>query len=127
MNWLKLTQPMRSRTRMSMSYSLLGGPYLPCSPLRLRLPLLLPSSGPEPRGTVVLIRRMGLNLSEMAALEHLQHASAEGLTPTQLGRRLSRSPGAVTALVDRLERAGHVKRRPNPKDCRSSVVGRGPL
>jgi DNA-binding MarR family transcriptional regulator len=32
------------------------------------------------------------------------------------------SSGAVTALVDRLEGAGYVERRPNPRDRRSSVV-----
>ncbi len=68
-----------------------------------------------------MARRTGLGLSEMAALEHLQH-SPGGLTPTELGRRLSLSSGAVTALVDRLERTGHVERRPNPADRRSSVV-----
>jgi DNA-binding MarR family transcriptional regulator len=68
-----------------------------------------------------IARRTGLGLSEMAALEHLQH-SHEGLTPTELGRRLSLSSGAITALVDRLERSGHVQRRPNPADRRSSVV-----
>lgn len=69
-----------------------------------------------------MARRTGFGLSEMAALEHLQQAGEEGLTPTQLGRRLSLSSGAVTALVDRMERAGQVERRPNPNDRRSSVV-----
>ena len=69
-----------------------------------------------------MARRTGLGLSEMAALEHLQQAGEGGLTPTQLGRRLSLSSGAVTALVDRMERAGQVERRPNPDDRRSSVV-----
>ncbi len=69
-----------------------------------------------------LARRTGLGISEMAALEHLQQAGGEGLTPTQLGRRLSLSSGAVTALVDRMERAGQVERSPNPDDRRSSVV-----
>jgi DNA-binding MarR family transcriptional regulator len=68
-----------------------------------------------------IARRTGLGLSEMAALEHLQHSHG-GLTPTELGRRLSLSSGAITALVDRLERTGHVERRPNPADRRSSVV-----
>jgi len=35
---------------------------------------------------------------------------------------LSLSSGAITALVARLEKTGHVKRRPNPADRRSSVV-----
>ena len=68
-----------------------------------------------------MARRTGLGLSEMAALEHLQHSHG-GLTPTELGRRLSLSSGAITALVDRLERTGHVERRPNPADRRSSLV-----
>src|SRR5688500_18375063 len=68
-----------------------------------------------------MARRTGLGLSEMAALEHLQHSQG-GLTPTELGRRLSLSSGAITALVDRLESNGHVERRPNPADRRSSVV-----
>src|SRR3712207_1670438 len=68
-----------------------------------------------------IARRTGLGLSEMAALEHLQHSDG-GLTPTALGRRLSLSSGAITALVDRLERSGHVERRPNPSDRRSSVA-----
>lgn len=70
-------------------------------------------------------RRTGLGPSEMAALEHLQRAALGprgGLTPTQLGERLRLSSGAVTALVDRLERDGRVERRPNPEDRRSSVV-----
>jgi DNA-binding MarR family transcriptional regulator len=32
------------------------------------------------------------------------------------------SPAAVTALVDRLERRGHVERMPNPEDRRSALV-----
>ncbi len=68
-----------------------------------------------------MARRAGLGLSEMAALEHLQHSHG-GLTPTQLGGRLSLSSGAITALVDRLEKTGHVERRPKPADRRSSAV-----
>lgn len=68
-----------------------------------------------------LARKMGLSVSEMAALEHL-HASGGGLTPTQLGKRLSMSSGTVSPLVDRLQRAGYVERHANPRDRRSSVV-----
>lgn len=69
--------------------------------------------------TAAVAHRVGLGLSEVAALEHL---GAGELTPKELGRRLSMSSGAVTALVDRLERAGFAKRHPNPKDRRSSVI-----
>jgi DNA-binding MarR family transcriptional regulator len=66
-----------------------------------------------------MARRTGLGLSEMAALEHLQHP--HGGSPPR-GWAVSLSSGAITALVDRLEKTGHVERRPNPADRRSSVV-----
>lgn len=65
-------------------------------------------------------KRMGLEASELSALEHLQAAGPMALG--QLGERLSMSPGAVTALVDRLEKKGYVERLPNPKDRRSALV-----
>ena len=67
--------------------------------------------------------RMGLGLSELAALEHL---SAGELTPAELAERLFVSRGAITALVDRLERGGYVERVPNPKDRRSVLLRRTP-
>jgi DNA-binding MarR family transcriptional regulator len=65
-------------------------------------------------------KRMGLEVSELSALEHLQAAGP--MTLGRLGERLSMSPGAVTALVDRVERKGYVERVPNPKDRRSALV-----
>jgi DNA-binding MarR family transcriptional regulator len=65
-------------------------------------------------------KRMGLEASELSALEHLQAAGP--MTLGRLGERLSMSPGAVTALVDRLESKGYVERIPNPKDRRSALV-----
>jgi DNA-binding MarR family transcriptional regulator len=72
------------------------------------------------RYSAALARQMGLGISEVAALEHL-HSAGE-LTPKQLGERLFMSSGAVTALVDRLERGGHLERVPNPRDRRSSLL-----
>jgi DNA-binding MarR family transcriptional regulator len=66
-----------------------------------------------------MARRMGLGLTDLHALEHLSRGE---LTPKQLGERLFVSPGAVTALVDRLEKVGHLERVANPKDRRSSLL-----
>ena len=63
---------------------------------------------------------MGLETSELAALEHLQAAGP--MTQKRLGERLAMSPGAVTAMIDRLERRGYVDRIPNPEDRRSALV-----
>ena len=62
----------------------------------------------------------GLSPADLDALEHLEAAGP--LTQRQLGERLSLTSGAITMLVDRLERAGWVRRRPHPNDRRSVLV-----
>jgi DNA-binding MarR family transcriptional regulator len=44
------------------------------------------------------------------------------LTPRAIGNRLGWTTGGVTALVDRLEGGGYVRRAPNPTDRRSVLV-----
>ncbi len=62
----------------------------------------------------------GVSPADLDALEHLEAAGP--LTQRQLGERLSLTSGAITMLVDRLERAGWVRRRPHPSDRRSVLV-----
>jgi len=51
-------------------------------------------------------------------------AATDGLsaTPKQAGDHLGLSTGAMTSLIDRLERRGHLERRPNPLDRRSILL-----
>jgi DNA-binding MarR family transcriptional regulator len=72
------------------------------------------------RHAAATAKRMGIEASELAALEHLQAAGP--LTQKRLGERLSMSPGAITTMIDRLERRGYVERTPNPQDRRSALV-----
>jgi DNA-binding MarR family transcriptional regulator len=72
------------------------------------------------RHAAATAKRMSLEASELAALEHLQATGP--MTQKRLGERLSISPGAVTAMIDRLESRGHVERTPNPEDRRSALV-----
>jgi len=62
----------------------------------------------------------GMSPADLDALEHLEAAGP--LTQRQLGERLSLTSGAMTMLVDRLERGGWVRRRPHPTDRRSVLV-----
>src|SRR6516162_9665364 len=62
----------------------------------------------------------GLSPADLDALEHLEAAGP--LTQRQLGERLALTSGAITMLVDRLERAGLVRRRPHPRDRRAVLV-----
>jgi len=47
----------------------------------------------------------------------------EGLRASVLGRRAGLEPSSVTGLVDRMERAGLVERRPDPTDRRAQRIG----
>ncbi len=68
----------------------------------------------------VLAARCGLTSVESTALSHL--ALSGPLTQRHLGDRVGLSTGAVTGLVDRLERHGVCRREPHPTDRRSSYV-----
>jgi len=77
------------------------------------------------RMRAVLARRGGMSATGLDALEHLE---ADGpLTQRDLGERLSLTSGAVTMLIDRLERAGWVRRRPHPGDRRYVLIELSPL
>jgi DNA-binding MarR family transcriptional regulator len=62
----------------------------------------------------------GLNRTDMRALEILGRGGRS--QPTELARALGFTTGGVTAVLDRLERAGYVRRRPDPSDRRRLVV-----
>jgi DNA-binding MarR family transcriptional regulator len=64
--------------------------------------------------------RQGLSASEEKALDLLERSGP--LTAGELARRAGLAPASVTALVDRLERKGFVRRIPNPGDGRSVLV-----
>jgi DNA-binding MarR family transcriptional regulator len=65
-------------------------------------------------------RRLGLSESEMLAVAHL--AQRGHLSPSELAELLDLSSGGVTALVQRLELAGHVERQAHPTDRRSILL-----
>jgi hypothetical protein len=76
------------------------------------------------RMRAALARRAGISSTDLDALEHLE---ADGpLTQRDLGERLSLTSGAVTMLVDRLEKAGWVRRRPHPGDRRYVLIDLSP-
>jgi DNA-binding MarR family transcriptional regulator len=69
---------------------------------------------------IALSRRLGLTETEVLAIQHLGWAGR--LTPSRLTTLVGLSSGGGSALVQRLERAGHVEREPHPIDRRSSVL-----
>jgi DNA-binding MarR family transcriptional regulator len=72
------------------------------------------------RHRAALARLLGLADSDVLAILYL--ARAGQLTPGRLGDLLRLTTGGTAALVQRLERAGHVTRAPHPRDGRSIVL-----
>lgn len=63
-----------------------------------------------------------LNEIDMRLVFFLSASDSRGVTPKQVMQHLELSTGAVTGLLDRLERRGYVSRHPNPQDRRSIIV-----
>jgi DNA-binding MarR family transcriptional regulator len=64
----------------------------------------------------------GLTAQQWLALTSIGVAGDEGATPTEIGKTALVSPQNVTGLLDRLERAGYVQRKPVAGDRRSYQV-----
>lgn len=64
--------------------------------------------------------RLGLNPTDVECLDILQRFGP--LTAKRLAELTGLTTGGVTFAVDRLERAGYARRRPNPQDRRSVLI-----
>src|SRR5690606_13550922 len=69
-------------------------------------------------------RYMRLGESDMRALRLLISARSQGVpvTPGMVASHLDISTASTTKLLDRLERGGHIRRRPHPTDRRSLTI-----
>src|SRR5437762_3613220 len=63
-----------------------------------------------------LAERLGLNAPDLRSLELLSVEA--GLTPGRLAELTGLTTGAITGVLDRLEKAGLVKREPDAQDRR---------
>lgn len=63
---------------------------------------------------------LGLSSTEWRCLRILSQTTAA--TAGRLAAETGLTTGAITGIVDRLERAGYVRREPNPKDRRSVLI-----
>jgi DNA-binding MarR family transcriptional regulator len=64
--------------------------------------------------------RLGIHRNDLRALNLLEDGP---LTPRVIGESIGLTSGSVTALIDRLEKAGLVERRSSETDRRSIEVG----
>ncbi len=69
---------------------------------------------------VSLARRLDLSPNDLEAMEYLLDDGELG--PVELGHRLGIRSASATAMVDRLEAAGHLRRRSHPTDRRRRTL-----
>jgi DNA-binding MarR family transcriptional regulator len=62
----------------------------------------------------------GLNATDMECLRLLYLRGTAN--PSELARHTGLTSGATTAMLDRLEKAGLIERRPNPDDRRGTLI-----
>ena len=67
-----------------------------------------------------LARRVGMSAAESRTLTKLNELGVA--TPSKLAQETGLTTGAITGIVDRLEKAGYARREPNPDDRRSLLV-----
>ena len=67
-----------------------------------------------------LLETLGLYRGQPSVLQALWEQ--EGLMHTELARRLQVQPATITKMLQRMEKAGFVERRPDPDDQRVSRV-----
>lgn len=67
---------------------------------------------------------MAMGENELLVLRYLTRVSARGgvVTPVDLSRYLGLTTASITALLDRLEKSGHLTRQPHPTDRRKVVI-----
>ncbi|MEV6950456.1 MarR family transcriptional regulator [Streptomyces sp. NPDC051183] len=61
---------------------------------------------------------LGINVTDLTCLGHILGAGDTPLTAGELAERTKLTTGAVTGVLNRLERAGYASRRPDPADRR---------
>ncbi|MFE9677769.1 MarR family winged helix-turn-helix transcriptional regulator [Streptomyces sp. NPDC006259] len=77
-------------------------------------------------GQQEMAQRLGLNVTDLTCFGYVIQAGEDLLTAGDLATRVHVTTGAVTGILNRLERAGYVTRRPDPRDRRRVRVAAEP-
>ncbi|MEU2285440.1 MarR family transcriptional regulator [Streptomyces sp. NPDC013178] len=77
-------------------------------------------------GQQEMAQRLGLNVTDLTCFAYVLQAGENLLTAGDLATRVHVTTGAVTGILNRLERAGYVTRRPDPQDRRRVRVAAQP-
>jgi DNA-binding MarR family transcriptional regulator len=70
----------------------------------------------------VCLEPFGISFSDYAVLRVLRQTDPHQLSPSRLAEAVVRTTGGMTKIIDRLERAGLVRRTRDPNDRRGVLV-----
>ncbi|NEA68429.1 helix-turn-helix domain-containing protein [Streptomyces sp. SID12488] len=73
-----------------------------------------------------MARRLNMNVTDITCFGYVLEAGEDLLTAGDLAERAHVTTGAVTGILNRLERAGYITRRPDPDDRRRVRVAAQP-
>lgn len=73
-----------------------------------------------------MAQRLGLNITDLACFGCVLKAGENLLTAGELAEHARVTTGAMTGILDRLERAGFITRRPDPTDRRRVRIAARP-
>jgi DNA-binding MarR family transcriptional regulator len=67
---------------------------------------------------------MGMGENDIVAVRHVIRGRQSGrfVSPKDLAESLNISSASTTTLIDRLEKSGHIERRPHPTDRRALIL-----
>ncbi|GHB25684.1 putative HTH-type transcriptional regulator YcgE [Streptomyces viridiviolaceus] len=77
-------------------------------------------------GQQEMAQQVGLNVTDLTCFAFVIEAGDELLTAGELAERAHVTTGAMTGILNRLERAGYLTRRPDPADRRRVRVAAEP-
>ncbi|MEV8594495.1 MarR family transcriptional regulator [Streptomyces sp. NPDC052012] len=73
-----------------------------------------------------IAQQVGLNVTDLTTFAFVIEAGDDLLTAGELAERAHVTTGAMTGILNRLERAGYITRRPDPADRRRVRVAAQP-
>ena len=74
------------------------------------------------KASYIYFRQYGITDAQFNVLIQLQYEKQQGLSQTDLGRRLVVNKADMTGIIDRLEKAGFVGREDHPQDRRINII-----
>jgi DNA-binding MarR family transcriptional regulator len=69
-----------------------------------------------------IAQRLGMNVTDLTCFGHVLGAGERPISAGELAERVNLTTGAITGVINRLERAGYARRQADPADRRRVLI-----